>query len=234
MTILQGTQVNSFKDRDLEVKILLNNSKETKSLNQNKRNPILLQDIKASVGVGYVENAVVVDAGSHISFSYSSVGPCGYGINIWTKKEAIAKGIYSTNQGTGKRTGGGLSEYLGKKRTICVEDKDYFTSEGDSDVFDRWKVSIISYRLLGYSEDAEGKVKYGTARGEVQVDVAKGYTTQGVDSSQSFGGLWNVSQDDPENHANGSINMYFFVFKPGTKVEELIAVNQAPDPNAFD
>lgn len=231
MTILQGTQVGSFKDRDLEVSVSLNQEDGIKQLNEGKRSPVLLTDIKQVAGAGFIENAVVVDEGSHISFSFNSVGPCGYGYKIKTEKEPIVSALYMTNDGSGQRVWGGISRYQDAAKSIRVEDADHIQNETETDLFKRWKATFISWRLLGYKR---GSNSYGTARGEVKVDVKKGYIVEGTDSKATFGSISDLSEDDPNSHANGSIIMHFFVFKPGAKVEDVFTVRAAANPNAFE
>ncbi len=154
---LKGSKCDSFKDRYLEVKVSLN-QELTNSKDATNKKPILVKLEETEERKWYIENIVFLYEDSHISFTISSEGPCGYGFKIFTMEQNIVNRLYAGNEGSEERVEVQVSRYQNSASSIRVKDFQYFLSDQNNkinnNIFKRSLVSIITWPIFGYEKDS--------------------------------------------------------------------------------
>ncbi|NEQ66468.1 MAG: hypothetical protein F6K21_13370 [Symploca sp. SIO2D2] len=152
----RGKQCDYFEDRYLKVKVSLNQELGVNKLDdQDDKEPILIKLEETEDGrKWYSENVVFLYEDSHISFTLTSTGPCGYGFKIFTMEQNIINRLYAGNEGTEGEVTVQVSRYQNDASSIRVNDFQYFLKDVDNNIYNnilkRSLVSIITWPIFGY------------------------------------------------------------------------------------
>ncbi|MCZ8226121.1 MAG: hypothetical protein O9324_19750 [Microcystis sp. LE19-84.1B] len=227
MAIIQGSQVPHFTDRLITVTVTLNRADdEAKKINENKFEPVMLDNTYKLDGMKFIGNACVVPKDAPLNFLIaSSGGICGLMPKLKTTYEGeIFKDIYYTTKSKYQLRTASVRRYSAKPKFIEVADfRDYEKTEG----FNRSNLEISAYEVLKYTEDG---IHYPRDSSEitssslnvasdfVSIDVVPGAIHEGRDSSETWGKISDVEV----GKELGAMQMYIFVVKDLNAFNDLV------------
>ena len=191
---LQGIKRDFFEDRFLKVGVSLNKERAVmKSVTEKEsthkkplREPTLVELIPVEGRQLYIENIVFLYEDSHISFTLTSKGPCGYGFKIFTMEKNIVNRLYAGNEGDEKERTVQISRYQNDASSIRVKDFDYFLNKENNindNILKRSLVSIITWPIFGYEQNFQ---KYRPGVPKVSVDHKKSRYPKNKDLGKYF------------------------------------------------
>jgi hypothetical protein len=231
MAKLKGKKVDElYEQGELSVKVVLNkDDADAKNDNNGKAEPIMLRDvISADEDQDYFGNAVIVDAGSIISFVVKSKGPVGYGYRIRTDAEPIVDRLYRCDPNAPMAAlSDSVRRYQNTRTLIKVDDPRNLTKQvGMDQLAKRWGCRITSWNVHGYLHS--DSTYYGVSRSERVVDSRPGVVVQGGPSGQEFETIDQINEDNPDTKTNGYLHLYFFVFSDAKAKQDYFQLYKDP------
>lgn len=180
---LKGEKCDFFEDRYLRVGVSLNKEPGVNKYVTDKE-PTLVKLRSTNECKWYVENIVFLYEDSHISYTLTSEGPCGYGFKIFTMENNIINRLYAGNEGSEERTTVQISRYQNNASSIRVKNFQYFLKDQynniDNNILERSLVSVITWPIFGYER---GSLKYRPGMSPVYVNQ-KSRPTKNQDFTQ--------------------------------------------------
>ncbi|NES91108.1 hypothetical protein [Okeania sp. SIO2B9] len=210
--LLKGTKYDFFEDRDLEVKVSLNEELSANECGTDKQ-PILVKLDQEGENTWYFDYVVFLYEGSYISFTIRSNGPCGYGFKIFTTENSIVNRLYAVNKGdeeSQEKLEVTVDKYQYEGDPIRVRDFQYLDNQINSNVLRNHLVNIVTWPIYGYEK---GKYKYRPGLSPVRV--------RSSDREHEY--ISNIVEDRDKLNlsTNGSIHMFFYVLKEDEKIEDI-------------
>ncbi len=233
---LKGTICDSFIDRDLEVKVSLNQESDG-SENVTNKEPTLVKLDQTGERRWRTNNIVFLYEDSNISFTLISEGPCGFGLKILTAEKKIVDRLYAGNEGSQERIKAEISRYQKEQRFIRGKD---FNIDNlmIHKILGRSLVRIITWPIFGYDR---GVYRYHSGIPPVKLsqkegiylnlnsskDLKKYSKSQAVESPNFKENVYlpigNVveNKDKSNSSVNGNVRMLFFTLKKDEKIEDV-------------
>lgn len=214
---LKGTKCDFFEDRDLQVKVSLNNLNNKLSANEYGRykEPTLVKLDQTGENTWYFDYVVFLYEGSYISFTIRSNGPCGYGFKIFTIEKSIVNRYYAVNEGDEERQEKlevTVDTYQNEGGPIRVKDFQYLDNQINSNVLRNHLVNIVTWPIYGYEKD---NYKYLPGVSPLRL--------RSRNSQQKSTIISNIVEDRDKLNlkTNGSIEMFFYVLKEDDNIEDI-------------
>lgn len=225
MAFITGIDVDQFEDRKIKVRIgLVGGRDEPEAARENagKLSPKLLKDAKRLDGAGFIGNAVVCEAGSHINFQISTdQALCGTQAFIKTNQETITRGkYYSTTTVRYGHVEDWTSRYDDRPETIKVNE---WGTWSVAETLLRQDVTLLAKEVIGFTKDG---VRYPLPLSDA--DVAPGGLGGGVVSQEKFGKISDVQI----GNELGAMSMKFYVLKGPQAVQAFYESVRGINPNA--
>lgn len=249
---LIGFNTDWFFDRYMGCNVTLNMEAGAATANAGKFPPLMLTNVKMANpnirGIGAMDNVVICEKDSIISFGIGSWGAAGYGYTIGPQagtpiNDAPLYVCFSGCPGGGNYARSGLSRYFSSNGGINQQMIKVVATDtmniGDK-TLQYMKFSVKTWKVSSYKDssgtthncDQPIPVSQGTGRtagdgggtpynritgGETVVPggtIQPGSTVPaGQQSSQVFGTISNVSEDNSPSGIIGEVIFYIFVFK---------------------
>lgn len=270
---LIGFNTNWFFDRYMGCNVTLNGEAGAASANSGKNQPLMLTNVKMANphirGVGAMDNVVVCEKDSIISFGIGSWGAAGYGYTVGPQagtpiNDAPLYICFSGCPGEGNYARSGLSRYYsqdgGQNKQMIKVVATETMNIGDK-VLQYMKFSVKTWKVSSYKDSNKNThscdrpipvpqttgraagggsgIPYGQITGGQTIvpggTIQPGSTVPaGQQSSQVFGTIYDVSEDNSPSGIIGEVIFYIFVFKTHEDALKVFGGVNDIDPNVWN